>query len=174
MCIWFADVKLSNLNHPKSSKIIQIHPNHPPSMQHSAAPNPIPSHRCFGHHLDPAPPWSPGTWLPMAASKLWTFLAELRAAGSQRSLSLLRQAGDWAASGAQVAQWLEEDRGGWYGVWDMSGVFLSFLVTFFLGGCRDAKVKTREMENKYKKWVLKYVFLKKCGSPPWTSARLKC
>jgi hypothetical protein len=48
----------------------------------------------------------------MAASKLWTFLAELRAAGSQRSLSLLRQAGDWAASGAQVAQWLEEDRGG--------------------------------------------------------------
>ncbi|CAL1149609.1 unnamed protein product [Cladocopium goreaui] len=45
----------------------------------------------------------------MAASKLWTFLAELRAAGSQRSLSLLRQAGDWAASGAQVAQWLEED-----------------------------------------------------------------
>ena len=40
----------------------------------------------------------------MAASKLWTFLAELRVAGSRR-------AGDWAATGAQLAQWLEEDRG---------------------------------------------------------------
>lgn len=45
----------------------------------------------------------------MAASKLWTVLTELRAAGSQGALSLLRQEGDWAASGARLAEWLEED-----------------------------------------------------------------
>eukprot|EP00435_Cladocopium_sp_Y103_P026912 s665_g6.t1 len=45
----------------------------------------------------------------MAASKLWTFLAELRVSGGQHALRLLRKGGDWAASGVQVAQWLEED-----------------------------------------------------------------
>ena len=38
MCIWFADVNLSNLNHPKSSKIIQII-HHPCNIQQLPIPS---------------------------------------------------------------------------------------------------------------------------------------